>query len=269
MTSRHAAGLAALLLTLASATPVGAQSSESVNAEARSFLRFVEDPAIIPAFWLEGFGRYQINESPFGDSEAEESNVAVLEPVIAFNVAEDFEFGARIGYANRDRDEGGSESGWTDMDIWGKLLVVTDPMKVSVGVLIKLPTGDEDDFLGTGETDVEFFGGIRKDLERFSFTGHGAVRVNQDPDYENVDLEGKNSWLLGAGVNFAATKNLALQVEWSFESERLEDAEEDSRIVGGFYYRLGQTVKIRAGAGFGLSDGAPDTQYLAGVALSF
>ncbi len=270
MNPRHLAGLSAIALTLAAPTPASAQAPEkSAGSEARSFLRFIEDGAIVPSFYLEGQGRYLINQSPLGDSEVEESNVLILAPVIAFNVAEDFEFGARVGYANRDRDEGGSQSGWTDTEIWGKLSMVTEPMSVSIGIMLTLPTGDENDFLGTGETDVEFFGGIRKDLDRFTFTGHGGMRINQDPDFEDVDLEGKNSWLLGAGMNITATKNLALLIEWAFESERLEDAEQDSRIAGGFYYRLGQRFRLRAAVGVGLSDAAPDTEYLAGAAWQF
>ena len=153
MNLRHAAaGVASIALTLAVSEPARAQSSESVSGESRSFLRFVEDAAIVPTFWLEGQGRYQTNRSPFGDSEVEESNVLLIGPVLAVNVAEDFEFGARIALGNRDRDEGGSDSGLTDTDVWGKLSVVSDPLSVSIGVLLTVPTGDENEFLGTGET---------------------------------------------------------------------------------------------------------------------
>jgi hypothetical protein len=270
MNPRHAAALlSAIALTLAVSTPARAQTSESVSAETRSFLRFVEDASIVPAFWLEGQGRYLTNRSPFGDSEAEDSNVLYLGPVVAFNVAEDFEFGARVGYANRDRDEGGSQSGLTDADLWGKVSIVSDPMSISVGILLTMPTGDERKFLGTGETDVEFFSGIRKDLKRVTLSGHAGLRINQDPDFEDVDVEGKNSWLLGGGLIISATQNLGLLLEWAYESERLEGADKDSRIMGGFHYRIGENFRFRAAAGFGISDGAPDTELQAGAVLVF
>src|SRR5262245_6971362 len=156
------------------------------------------------------------------------------------NVAEDFELGARISVVNRNPDNGGGETGLSDLDLWGKFSIVSEPVKISLGLLVTAPTGNSDEFLGTGETNMEFFGGIRKDFSRITLAGNVGVRVNQDPDFDDIEIDGKNSLLFGAGVLIPAGAKLVLSAEWAFETERFEGMKNDSRLMGGAEYRLNE-----------------------------
>jgi hypothetical protein len=231
-------------------------------ADHRLFLRYVEDAAVVPSFWLEGQFGLTTNSSGVDSSTrgAGEANLLRLGGVFAFNVAEDFEFGGRIFWLERDPDNGSSDTGLGDMDLWGKIKVATDPVDLTFGLLLSLPTGDEDEFLGTGETNVEFFGGVRQDLSSFSWTAHGAVRINQDPDFPNVSVEGNTSILLGGGAIFPLGKHWALTAETAFETERFEGTDNSWQAGGGFDWRWGEAFMVRAAAFAGLTDGAPDLE---------
>jgi hypothetical protein len=249
-------------------TPPAATGSSSSH---RLFLRFVEDAALVPSYWLEGQARWQTNTGAFGADEgaASEANTLSATGVFAMNVAEDFEFGGRIGLAHRDPDDGSGETGLTDMDLWGKVSVATDPMAFSVGLLVTAPTGSEDKFLGTGETNVEFFGGVRKALGRVTLAGNLGMRINQDADFDEVELEGQNSLLGGAAVLVEATRNVGLILEYAVESARYEGTGTDARLLGGFDWSVSEQFLVRGGVAGGLSNGAPDVELIGSAAWLF
>ncbi len=270
------AGLGLLLIDLLVCGASQAQTTQpaarnKITGENRLFMRFIEDAAIVPSYWLEGQGIYLGNQPAFleNDGSGSESGTLRVGPVFALNVAEDFEFGARIGLVRRDPEGGGSDTGLTDLDLWGKFSVVSDPVKVSLGLLLSAPTGDEDKFLGTGETDVEFFAGIRKDFRHLSLAGNAGLRINQDPGFGDLDLEGKNSILIGGAALFPATEKLTLTAEWALETERYEGLDNDSRLLGGFEFKPGEGMMIRGALGGGLSNGSPDIHLQGSVVWLF
>jgi len=251
--------IAAFLVCPAEAYSQSEPPSRKIGPESRLFMRFIEDAAIVPSYWLEGRAQLMTNLPAFDDGSGSGNEASRLDvgPVFALNVAEDFEFGARVSLSDRDPEGAASKSGLSDMDIWGKVSVVTDPVKISLGVLLSLPTGNSDKLLGTGETDVEFFGGIRKDFAHLTLVGNAGFRVNQDPDFGDLTLEGKNSVLVGGALLFPAGDRVVLSAEWAFETERYRGLDSDSRLLGGFEYRQNESVRFRAAAGGGISQGAP------------
>lgn len=277
MTSRGrvvALALACLLAAPAAAafgqsqTPPAAPGSSSQH---RLFYRFVEDAALVPSYWLEGQARWQTNTGAFGADagEASEATLVSTTGVFAMNVAEDFEFGGRIGMAHRDPDDGGSDTGLTDMDLWGKVSVSTEPVAFSLGLMVTAPTGSEDKFLGTGETNVEFFGGVRKAFGKVTLAGNLGMRINQDADFDQVALEGKNSVLGGAAVLFSAGRSVNLILEYAVESARYEGTATDARLLGGFDWSLSEQLLLRGGVGGGLSNGAADFELMGSLAWLF
>jgi len=257
------AGLGIIATSLAGPTDALSQTQappRKIGPESRLFMRFVEDAAIVPSYWLEGRAQLLTNLPAFedGSGAGNEANRLDAGAVFALNVAEDFEFGARLGVADRDPEGAASKSGLSDMDLWGKFSVVTDPVKSSLGLMLTLPTGNSDKLLGTGETDVEFFGGIRKDFAHLTLVGNAGLRVNQDPDFGDVTIEGKNSVMVGGAVLFPAGDRVVLSAEWAMETERYRGLDNDSRLLGGFEYRQNDSIRFRAGAGGGLSRGAPN-----------
>lgn len=269
-------------------TPPTPAPASRVPSDNRLFIRFIEDAAIVSSFRAEAqfwyFSHTPSLQSSFdledlpgsAPSSAErdadragDANVYELRPLFAFNVAEDFEFGARIGFAERDPSRGGGDTGLTDLEVWGKISVVSEPVKISTGMVVSVPTGDEDNLLGTGETNLEFFGAIRKDWSHLSLAGNLGVRINQDQDLGNNEAEGTESILVGAAVLVPVGAKLVLTAEWAFETERLEGLKNYSTLLGGGEYRLGESLMCRAAVGGGLSDGAPDFVATASLAWLF
>jgi hypothetical protein len=256
------AALAALTLAIAFPPVSHAQQTTSVDAEHRLFLRFAEDAAIVPSYWLEGQVRLELALPAVAESVdgAGEADLLAVGPVFAFNVAEDFEFGARMGVAFRDPENGDGDSGMTDLDIWGKISVVSDPMAIALGILVKLPTADESKLMGTGETDIEFFAGARKDFSSFTVAGNLGVRINQDPEFDEdvVEIAGKDSVLAGLAIIVPIGARWALTGEWALETERIDGFKNDSRLLGGVEYRPDESFSFRGSAAAGLADGSPD-----------
>ena len=267
-----AAGVVLLATALLASTPSLAQTAplaqpapsatRKIAGDDRFFMRFVEDAGIVPSYWLEGKADLATNTSAFDSSTrgGGEADLLSLTPVFALNVAEDLEFGARVSLVSRDPEGGGRDNGLSDLDLWGKISVVSDPVKISLGLLLTAPTGSTSKFLGTGETNVEFFGGIRKDFTHVTLAGNAGLRVNQDSDLGNASLEGKNSVLFGAGVLIPVSAKVTVTAEWAFETERYEGLKNDSRLMGGAQYRQSDSLMYRGAVGGGMADGAPDFQ---------
>ena len=267
-------------------TPPSAASK--VTNDNRLFIRFIEDAAIVPSyraegqFWVfanepsmqESFGLDDVpnNASSSRHHDADKSSgadVFELRPLFAMNVAEDLEFGARLGIAQREPDNGSGDTGLTDLDLWGKISLVSDPVKISAGLVLSLPTGDGDTLLGTGETNVEFFGAIRKDFSKLTVAGNVGVRINQDQDLNSNHAEGKNSLLVGAAVLIPAGAKTVLSAEWAIETERLEGLNNYSTLLAGAEYRYSEDLSFRAAIGGGLSEGSPDFLLTCGIVWHF
>jgi len=231
-----------------------------VKGDDRFFIRFVEDAGIVPSYWLEGKAAITTNTPAFDPNTrgGGEADLLSVTPVFAMNVAEDLEFGARLSLVSRDAENSGRDTGLSDLDLWGKVSVVSDPVKIALGILVTAPTGSSDKFLGTGETNVEFFGGIRKDLSHVTLAGNVGLRINQDAEFDNLSVEGKNSILFGAGVLIPVGANTVVSAEWAFETERFEGMKNDSRLMGGVQYRQNESLMYRGAVGGGMSDGSPD-----------
>lgn len=264
MNARYAvAGLALSATILLASAPALAQSGQpttrKIDGTDRFSIRFVEDAGIVPSYWLEGKATLQTNVPAFDETVqgGGEADLLSVTPVFALNVAEDLEFGARLSLASRNPDNGGRDSGLTDLDLWGKVSVVSDPVKISLGILVTAPTGSRNKFLGTGETNVEFFGGIRKDFTHVTVAGNAGLRINQDPDFPDTMLDGKNSLLLGLGVLIPAGNKVVVSAEWAFETERFAGLRNDSRLMGGVEYRQSESLMYRGAVGGGFPRGLP------------
>jgi hypothetical protein len=266
-----AAAAAASMVSLADAQPARPATIDNDN---RLFQNFVEDGAVPENGWFEGQFRFQ---------SFEDSRVFSIQPVLAVAFAEDFEVGGRFGLATVDPERGGTESGFTDLDLYGKVRLSTKPTQVSVGILLELPTGEEDKSLrlGTGELDIEFFGGLRRDFGAVSLVGSAGMRVNQDPEVSDPDAlrevglpggseaEGETSVRLGGALLFAMTARLVGQIEVSYETERIDDLGSDLRVTVGGEYRLRESFALRIALAAGQGDGAPDYEAIASTALLF
>jgi hypothetical protein len=241
--------LASLAVAQAQTTGAG-----SINNENRLFQRFIEDGAVTAGVWVEPQFRFQ----RFGNRD-----VYTLGPVIAVNVAEDVEVGGRINLETLNFNPGGTQTGFTDMEVYGKVRLTTSPSQVSLGALLKFPTGETSKLLGTGETDVAFFLGYRRDFKGISFVANGGFRITQDPDTNPPGLlEGESSVQLGGAALFAFTSKTAGVVEASYETERINGAGSDFRLTIGGEHRHTDSFMSRVGLAWGSGNSAPDFELI-------
>lgn len=249
-------------------SPVSAQSggSRKVTNETRLFQHFIEDGAVTDNIWLEPQFRY---------GNFKDADTISFGPVLAVNIAEDLEVGGRLNLSSVDPERGDRETGFTDMDVYGKIRLSTAPTQFALGLLLKLPTGDQDKSLrlGTGEMDVAFFGGLRHDFDSMSLVGNAALRINQDPDTNLppgvAGPEGETSVQLGGGLIFAITQRFSGVAEISYETERIDHAGSDFRVTLGGDYRPSESVAYRGALATGSGDSAPDFELIASAVFYF
>ena len=236
--------------------PAGAATPDE-----RRFLQiFFEDAAVVENAWFEAQFRFQ-NLS--GDAEA-----LRLGPVFAFSPTDRLELGGRFDFM--DIDFGAtSESGVSDTIVYGKWQFYRNPVQFAIGAELSLPTGDEDNGLGTGEVDPAIFASVRKDLQDVTLTGMFGFRFNNDAEIGGGSVDGKTSIFLGGGAMFPVAERFSLSGELTVETERYENADSAVELTAGAYWFASDGFTLRGGLGIGLDDGAPDWQLIVGAAWHF
>ncbi len=269
-----AVGALALGLNTQAALAADTADQQTASPDDRRFVQlFIQDAALVENGWIEGQVRLQ--------TLSNDDDVFRIGPLVAFSPIDKLEFGARLDFIDRDVTEGNgdpgrSESGIGDTTAWAKWQFFHNPVQFTVGVEVFLPTGNEDDYLGSGEFDFGFFGAVRKNLEDAYLTGHFGFRVNGDSTVDGNDLEGDTSIFLGGGVMFPIHERFSLSGELRVETERYDNdlgavPHSDSAIdltVGGYWYATKRST-VRGGVALGLEDGAPDWQFIAGYAWHY
>ena len=259
---RHSRAAILSLVLLSTAGPVAAQPVEGAasappDRDARRLLqRFVEDAAIVPGGWTEG----QITYANLPDDQSRWS----IGTILAFKVTDQIEAGLRLAYLSVDAGEEPDGSGLSDIDLYGKYRFHGGAGRCALGGLIKAPTADEEEGLGTGKADVEGFFACRADLQAVTLAANVGARYNGDPD---PPLPAANASLLAGGALLLPTgANTTFLIEATYETERLDGSGTDARLTLGY-----QGVAERPGFGFRggvslpLSDRAPDYEVLFGA----
>jgi len=129
---------------------------------------------------------------------------------------------------------------------------------------VKLPTADEDEGLGTGQTDYSASADLIRNVGTWSMFAGGGYRINGDPD--GRDLNDIAFGSLGA-VRYAQNGS-SWGVAYDFSqaaSDGIDDAHELSTWLS---FSLGSDVRLQLYGLSGLSDGGPDYGGGARVVLS-
>lgn len=267
ISTRLGAQASAWMVTLALFLPGGAALAREVDSDDRLLTQFIQDGEVVAHPWLEGHINFQ---------GWDEGDRAALGGLLAFTLASDFEVGVSFAGMWVDPDGTGSDEGFSDTQVFGKVRLIEKPVVLSVGTVISLPTGDEEDGMGTGEVEMEFFGALRKVYRPMTLVANAGFRVNQDADVHlaqggfprDGETEGKVSGRLGAGLIFLHGERWSYQAELSFETKRYEGHDSDLRFTPGVSFR-GEHAILRAGLSLGLTDGAPDYALLGSAVLRF
>lgn len=140
----------------------------------------------------------------------------------------------------------------------------SDDPAIAVATLIKLPTADATDGLGTGETDVFFSLAMDKKIEDVRAVGFYRLGLLGSPFGPGNDIRHD----LAAAGTVALAQNLDVYGELAGVFIPEYDFEALFATLGGNFV-LGPGTVFDAGFRFGISDEAPDFTLVAGVTHNF
>ena len=174
----------------------------------------------------------------------------------------DLELGVAVPYVSRDFDAQrlGSPSGLGDVAAWAKLrLGATGSAAWSLGASLSLPTGDEDDYLGTGNLDPAAWiaGGVHTRGGAF-VQAHVGLRANGDFEGAGRNADGKTSVLIGFGGFLPVREGMTVFASFDLETERWDRGDSSAALLGGARWEIADGWQIEAKASVGLADAAPD-----------
>jgi hypothetical protein len=247
----------------------------SVTADVTQNDRLLQRPewdgAVIANSWLEGSLRFQGWEIDDADFD-----VWMLGPTFMTSLPNlpELELGARLAIIHFDPDFGGSETGVTDIDIWGKYqFYKTHSLMLSGGILLTLPTGSDDIIHpnASGEVNVEAFAAGRYQADRkTAIVGHFFLRKNSDADIDGgAELDGELQVGFGAGAIYEMTPQLNLIGQLNFATEAYEEFDNFIQLTGGAEFKVDSNLSLRGGLGLGLDEGAPEWEIMLAAAVTF
>ena len=229
-------------------------AQSNTKDDVRFFEHFFNDAAVVTSTYVEGVAAY-------GDYDAGSSFVLGAQGGIP--VSDRLDAGARWAFANRDWDYGGSESGLTDIELWGRYqLNSVSAANVTVGGALTLPVGKEE--VGGDNFDLGGFLAARMPLDNgiviMGSTGLNLVEMSDRYGGSDRGL----SLHLGGGAIFALNPQTHLTAEIGIDTK-----EDYFALTGGMDHALSATSRLRAALVVGLDDGAPDFGLQGGFLVSF
>ena len=269
--SGRLAGILTLLILMAG-LPSAASAQQStttalppITGDFRLMLLqdFMADAALVRSTWLEARGDY----ADWGDGGKDVSAMGV----VAFNIKDTVELGGTFGYLDRDRSADQvlfgdrltsdiSNNGFEDVNIYGKMVFGQPTWPWAAGFLIKFPTADEKEFLGSGAADYQLFVANRLPRTKYVWIWNASVRFNGDPDISGAG-SGKTSVAAGGGIILRLSYSWSFLAESRYESRRYDGGDSYFSVMPTFDFRPTENIALRLGVAFGLADGAPNEDY--------
>ncbi len=217
------------------------------------------DAGRVDTMWLEVLLEYRdLGSAPFQPA----ADDLVTTFTGAFLPLPNLEVGFAAPYVSRDFDDGrlGSPSGLGDVAAWAKLrLGNTGNAAWSLGAGLSLPTGDEDDFLGTGNLDPALWiaAGVPTRGDAF-VQAHVGLRANGDFDGAGLRADGKTSVIIGFGGFLPTASGMTVFASFDLETERWDGGDSAASLLGGARWPISESWQVEAKASVGLADAAPD-----------
>jgi hypothetical protein len=189
-------------------------------------------------------------------------NAWVLDAYVKYGIMDNWEIGFDVPYLNISPDEGDSQSGIGDMNIWTKYRFLDESkncMGLAAGVNVKLATGDEDEGLGSGETDwMPFIMATFKPADQFVLGAKVGYDIIGEPEGVEVD----DSWVGTIWGGYMVKPNVGIVAELHGNTQEGKDP---LSLDAGITYGASENVGLTAGAGVGLNDAAADWHIFAAI----
>jgi len=232
----------------------------------RLFISFVEDTSTVQRFRWE-------SQFEVADQDAGSLLVARVLAAVQFYSIPDIEFGARLGYEGLNGSSGVPDgAGISDLDLWAKFHLGPRWLRnadFSFGGLVTLPTGSEDNGQSFDAMRSKLFFAMRYRFSSFMLAAHGGIWFNENGTLGGATLNGQTAPALGVAVLFPMSERLVVIGEAKFEGERFSGVGDDARLLGGVNWKPLPWGSFRLALSAGLTDGAPDAQFLGSWMINF
>lgn len=266
--------IAIIVITVLSSAPVFSQDSNSDSTlsqnrldQVRLFQSYFFDSPITPTTYGEGsislenyefFNRLGINVSG------------------GYPVNEKIEIQVGWGFSNLSPDEGDSQSGIRDIEVYGRYNIMKEENRsISAGGYISLPVGSED--IGEGNFNIGGFAAGRYYLENgLAITGNFGLISIEVTEYTGGTYDASTGTVtpleeetsheisvrLGGGCIYPVDQVTSVIGEIAIQSKY-----DFMMLSGGIDYKIG-SGSLRAMLGLGMDDGAPDFMIKGGYEIS-
>lgn len=196
-----------------------------------------------------------------------EGTTLLISPI--HGATEDTEFSLKLPYIFGRPDNPSNVEGWGDVSFIMKHLIVDEGDKnpaFLVRMAIKLPTGDEEKGLGTGDANLGFLGVLTKNI------GSSTIHLNLGYTFVGNQDEGSdnNEVNLGIAGEYGIGKKTRIVGEiYGLYHPDYEAREIERRALLGLTYRLDDTLTFDCAAKRGLEGASDEYGIIGGVTITF
>lgn len=197
-----------------------------------------------------------------------EGTSLLLSPI--HGVTEETEFSLRVPYILGRPESPSKVEGWGDVSFIMKHMLVEENKNIPAALLrmtIKLPTGDEEKDLGTGDTNIGFLGAITKNIGSSTIhlnLGYTFVGDQKDEPNDKNELNYGIAGEYGVGKKTRVVGEIYRLYDIDYKAE-----ETKRRALIGLTYRLDDTFTMDIAAKRGLEDASDEYGLIMGMTVTF
>jgi hypothetical protein len=190
----------------------------------------------------------------------------VLDAYAKYGIMDNWEVGFDVPYLNISPDEGDSQSGIGDMNVWTKYRFFSEDKNcfgLAAGVNAKLATGEQREGLGTGHVNwMPFIMGTIRPAEPLVVGAKVGYNYISDDDWRDID----HQWFGTIWGGYMVNPKLGIVAELKGNTQPGKDP---LAVDAGITYAMADNVGFTAGAGAGLNDAAADWHVFAAIKANF
>lgn len=233
-------------------------------AEAQAARPLVTEDAVVAG---RGITQLEVGVDYTRIGDKGEGTTLLVSPI--HGVMEDTEFYLNFPYIFRRPDSPSKGDGWGDVSFVMKHLIAEEDKKIPAFLIrmsLKLPSGDKDKGLGTGDTNVGFLGVLTK--------GFGPATIHLNAGYTFVGRQNEsrhdNEVNYGIAGEYAVGKKTRVVGEvYGLYHPAYEAEEIERRAMLGLTYRINDTLTVDCAAKKGFQGASDEYGLIAGMTITF
>ncbi len=222
-------------------------------------------PVVLDDATVVGAGEGEVRgEVDYQKNDDTDMTILTVRGTLDYGVMDNLEVGVSIPYLSY--NNGSDESGIGDIAVGAKYAVLTEDAAtcgLSLGVDLRLATGDEDIVVDDNDMDIVIDLACSKELGSVNLHGNLGLTI-----WGEDDAAEDNNISYGAAVEYPMD---GLCLTGEITGTNVENADEDTplELYAGIKYMASDVLDVIGKVGFGLSDASNDLYLGAGVIYAF